>query len=160
MIDNMTVLKLTINTPPNKAVECINTNKKVFLGKLKTYVVEEKILSHNQYYWKIVLIDQKDVMLMYKKCASGEIMIKTFFRELIKNIRRTNKVRNKLGKGAAWVRKQLTVRLLKKLGIDRKQDIDEYLDGMKDHELIHIEDEEEMQVFLNNPIIVIEEVKI
>jgi len=151
-------IRIDIKTPPNQAENCIEKNKKVFLSrKTRDTIIEQGITDHNEFYW-VLDLDESQLLSLHKKCHLGETAIKTFYRTLIKTIRRANWLSKKFGKGMKWIRRWINRKVNKTM---RGKDKDEFLhtiESMTDQEIntwIEIEDEEEMKDFLTKPIITI-----
>lgn len=156
-------VKITVNTPPNQAEKSMETQKNALLGiKTKTKVIEQKATRHNQFYW-IMEIGPDEMQGITKKCARGEAIIRKFYKVLFKLIKRANRIAEKSGRAAKWIKRWIVKRIKKISAPGEKQDgLANQIEGMTDDEMasyIKISDKPEMDELLNGELIIVEELK-
>lgn len=153
-------LKLIVLTPKNQAEKSVETMKGSLLGfNLSKRVKEQKVVSNDKFYWIMEIEKEKELNKLSKKVAAGEIMIRKFYRTLMKNIDRCNKLGVKFGKGLSWIKKQLIKRLRKATQQQQNDDFINNLESMDEPataEFIKINDREAMEKLLAKDLLVLE----
>lgn len=84
-------------------------------------VVEQKVVSHNEFYWIVQCESQKELNHLVNRSVMGDILIKKFYRQLIKWIDRANKLCDKLGKGTDWVKRWIIKKIRKTYKNDERE---------------------------------------
>lgn len=160
-VDEPFRIKITVKTPKNQAVKCIETQKKAILGfKHKHKVIEQKVVSDRKFFWIVQVESYKDIMEIGKKAAKGEILIKKFYSTLFHLVDRANKLDKKFRKGTIWV-KGFIMKRLRKIYKDEQGGMADAIENMNSKELedfLNIEDKEEMQKLLSGNLISIDEI--
>ena len=147
-------VKINVKTPKNQASRCIETQKFQLLGSMQKNILETVLVAHNEYYWIIKYDDDKELLKVSKRCAQGEVLIKKFYRTLIKWIDRGNWLATKFKKGSAWVKRWI-IRQAKKAYKNDPTFIKQ-IEDMKEDEIsgfLVIEDREEMMALLDSELI-------
>jgi len=151
-------LKITVKTPKNQAQPCMIKQRDALLGfKKQKKILEEKLVSHNEFYWIIPADDAKDEATIIKRLAKGEITIKNFYKTLMKTLDRINRLAGKFKKGAYWMKR----RLIKMLNKKEQHDFAAQVENMSEAELldfVKINDRKEMMELLSGSLIDIKEV--
>ena len=161
-------LKINVLTPTGQAVICMEKHKKTLLGHKKANTIKEQgLISDKEFYWIMPVKDNKEMLYYRKRLTIGEDLIKTFYRQLYKYIKLTNrtiKIGNKIGKagkkGVQWIANRMNKVLMKSIPdpANRKEMIDNLkIDGIKiDKGLfkeIKIDDRKEMDELLSGELI-------
>lgn len=150
-------IKITVLTPKNQAEKAMKKQRDALLGfKKQKKILEEKLVSHNKFYWIIPVDDEKDLVKITTRLSKGEIKIKQFYRTLIKLLDRANKLASKFKKGLSWVRRWI----VKKLKKDKQTDYAKQINQMDNQELknfIKIDDREEIIELMKKELITIKE---
>lgn len=157
-------IRIDVKTPAGQAEKSVKSQKLALLGLgMSKKVKHQQVVANNHFYW-ILDIDENDYPKLVKKCAAGEVMIKTFYRKLFKTINRVNKISAKIGKGGKWLKKQLIKRLTKltEHSPDNNSDFIGQFENMDDEEFEHfieINDKAMMDELLAGELITMEKLK-
>lgn len=150
------LVKIDVKTPKNQAAQCMKTQKSALLGyKQLKKVKEEKVVSHDNFYWVLQLENQKELDKVIKRCSLGEVMIKRFYSSLFKLVHRANRLCAKFGKAKTWIKKWMLKRIKKKYQGDTTG-MENYIQNMSDEEFedfLQIDDEAEMRKLLEGDLI-------
>lgn len=153
-------LKITVNTPKNQATKCVESQKNQLLGwKISKQIIESKVINHKQFYW-ILNIDDDQYNKLISNCAKGEILIKRFYKVLIKWINKGNKLATKFKQSSAWIRKWILKQARKYY--KNNEDMIKEIESMTDEDVsnfLKIDDMEEMQKLLDGALIDVEQLE-
>jgi hypothetical protein len=155
------LVKINVKTPKNQAKACVESQKDALVGVIKRRdIKEQKVISHDEFYWILECKDRDDLEKVIKKCAKGETMIKKFYSVLFKIIHRANVLASKFKKGISWAKKWI----MKKLDKVSKnnQTMKAHIDSMTDEQFrdwLTITDREAMDKLLAGNLINIKVIK-
>ena len=108
-------LIINVKTPPNQASKARKNLQKKILGyTTKHKILQTNLISHQEFSWVILINNSKELGIITSKCITADRLIRKFFKELIKNIDRANKLVKKLNKAPAWAKRWLIKRFTKK----------------------------------------------
>ncbi len=149
------IVQVTVKTPKNQAERSMQTQKSAILGyKEKKKLIDEKLVSHNEFWWKLEIEDD-ELPKLIKNTARGEVLIRKFYQTLFKLLGRAQKLQLKFKKGGQWIKNYLKKKLSKTKG---NEDMIAHIDSMKDEELTSITDKEEIQALINGQMITVEKI--
>jgi len=151
----MEIIKYKINVlcPDNQAPKTMNSFKNTLLGfGFASSILEEKVLSHNSFYW-VLEIEAKKEEELFKRLASGEVTIKGFYRTLFKNLKRVKKIAKKLKRVSFNILQKLKERVSKQFQHNQAyKDLEENINKMSKEEaesFISEKNIKEWEVFLS-----------
>lgn len=86
-------LKITVKTPKGQAGKCMKNQKNALLGyKISKKIIEEDLINDRMFYYVIPVESNDEVNEISKRLSMGENMIKTFYKQLYKVIKKVNRI--------------------------------------------------------------------
>jgi hypothetical protein len=148
--------KIYVKTPNNQATNAmLSLRKKLLTMELEKNIVEENLINHHFFSWTLRIDEPKQEQKLIENITKTELIIKIFYKELIKRIDRSTVLKAKFKKDISWCKRWIVTQTRKKTKGKEADSTIEYINNMD----ILTYDKKEWDKLLNEKMIWLEKIE-